>query len=108
MEDQQEQISDIKPEPNEKPLQKKCKNGIWDEPIIGNTFVERQEYLLNSGIRSDVTFLVGKDKAEVKGHKIILSTGSPVFLQMFARDETVSRFSIPEIEPCDFTLFLKV
>ena len=38
--------------------------------------------LMNSKDLSDVTFIVGKKKKIIYGHKTILSLGSPVFRQM--------------------------
>jgi hypothetical protein len=47
---------------------------------------KRFEYLLESGLSSDVTFLVGVEKVEVRAHKFILKIGSPVFEKLFKEE----------------------
>jgi hypothetical protein len=46
--------------------------------------------LLLTGKLSDITFLVGEEKKEVRAHKLILMSRSSVFEALFARWDTTS------------------
>jgi len=68
----------------------------------------RFEYLLQSELWTDVTFVVGQVKLEYKAHKLVLRTGSKVFDNLFHEYSQVNSFEIPDVEPPEFVLFLKV
>jgi hypothetical protein len=70
---------------------------IWQSARL---FEDTNSYILENGILSDVTFLAGKDKVEVKAHKVILASRSPVFYCMFCGSvpETSDSILIPDIE----------
>jgi len=70
----------------------------------------RFEYLLYSELWTDVTFIVGTkpEKLELNAHKLILRTGSKVFDDLFNENEDRTSFEIPDVEPPEFRLLLKV
>lgn len=72
------------------------------------THKERFVYLLDSGINSDVILLVGKNEIPFKAHKLILSTGSPVFQNLLSGTHPAAEIFIPDVEPKPFRLLLNV
>ncbi|XP_038074219.1 BTB/POZ domain-containing protein 6-like [Patiria miniata] len=77
----------------------------------GATVRERNAYLFNNDLMSDVKFLVGpKSGAQrVPAHKYILASGSSVFFAMFYGDlaENQTEIVIPDVEPQAFLTLLK-
>ena len=51
--------------------------------VKATTVQERNEFMFNNELISDVHFLVGKDKLRIPAHKYVLAISSPVFLAMF-------------------------
>ncbi len=77
----------------------------------GATVRERNAYMFNNDLMSDIKFLVGpKNTAQrVPAHKYILASGSSVFFAMFYSDlaENQSKINIPDVEPQAFLTLLK-
>ncbi|XP_071800936.1 BTB/POZ domain-containing protein 6-B-like [Asterias amurensis] len=77
----------------------------------GATVRERNAYMFNNDLMSDIKFLVGpKNTAQrVPAHKYILASGSSVFFAMFYSDlaENQSEINIPDVEPQAFLTLLK-
>jgi BTB/POZ domain-containing protein 1/2 len=73
---------------------------------------ERISYLYNNDILSDISFLVGRSRVKIPGHKFVLAIGSPVFDAMFngplALQETEKIVELPDVEPEAFYALLKV
>ncbi|XP_053374045.1 BTB/POZ domain-containing protein 6-like [Mercenaria mercenaria] len=73
-------------------------------------FEEANWHMLQDGILCDVTFLAGSSKKEeVKAHKFILASRSPVFYAMFCGSlaESSNTVQIPDIEPGIFRDLLR-
>lgn len=71
---------------------------------------ERISYLFNNDTLSDVSFLVGRSRVRIPGHKFVLSIGSPVFDAMFngPLQESERTVELPDVEPEAFLALLKV
>lgn len=65
--------------------------------------------MLDNDVLCDVTFRVGESKTEVKCHKFILVSRSPVFYTMFCRSlaETEDAVDVPDIDPSIWASFLR-
>ncbi|KAL5011650.1 hypothetical protein ScPMuIL_010201 [Solemya velum] len=65
--------------------------------------------MLEHEIACDVTFLLGKTKQEVRAHKFMLISRSPVFSAMFCGPmaETQEQITIPDIAPEVFKILLR-
>ncbi|XP_053373267.1 BTB/POZ domain-containing protein 6-like isoform X1 [Mercenaria mercenaria] len=73
-------------------------------------FEETNRHMLQNGILCDVTFLAGSSKKEeMKAHKFILASRSPVFYAMFCGSlaESSNAIQIPDIEPVIFRELLR-
>jgi len=75
---------------------------------IGAGHEERFNYLLKSGLFSDVEFIVGEKKEVFQAHKLILRTGSKVFDKLFNMEPAKTSFEVPDLEPEAFQILLKV
>ncbi|KAL5016532.1 hypothetical protein ScPMuIL_006121 [Solemya velum] len=75
----------------------------------GKSLMECTEFMLENEIACDVTFLVGEAKDEVRAHKFILISRSPVFSAMFcgAMAETEESISVPDIHADIFRTMLR-
>ncbi|KAL5006992.1 hypothetical protein ScPMuIL_015798 [Solemya velum] len=75
----------------------------------GKCSAECSRYMLEQQIGCDVTFLVGGKRQEVRAHKFILISRSPVFEARFCGPlaETQAAIPIPDIEPETFQLLLR-
>ena len=73
------------------------------------SFEETNWHMLQDEKLCDVTFLVGSSKKEVKAHKFILASRSPVFFAMFCGSlpETSETIEVPDIEPFIFRDLLR-
>ena len=66
------------------------------------------EYMLEHQISCDVTFLVGEGREEVRAHKFVLISRSPVFYAMFDGPlAEKGKVEIPDAEKDIFLLFLR-
>lgn len=81
-------------------------SGVTDWQKTCPTHKERFVYLLDSGINSDVILLVGKNEIPFKAHKLILSTGSPVFQNLLSGTHPAAEIFIKDVEPKPFRLLL--
>ncbi len=68
------------------------------------TIQDTNRNLLLTGKLSDVTFVVGEEKKEVRAHKFILMSRSSVFEAMFERWDSSSSGPI-SVEDADFDAF---
>ncbi|KAL5011543.1 hypothetical protein ScPMuIL_010094 [Solemya velum] len=75
----------------------------------GKTLSECTQFMLEHEIACDVTFLLGETKQEVRAHKFILISRSPVFSAMFCGPMagTQEQITIPDIAPEVFTIVLR-
>lgn len=75
----------------------------------GKTLSECTQFMLEHEIACDVTFLLGDTKQEVRAHKFILISRSPVFSAMFCGPmaETQEQITIPDIAPEVFKIVLR-
>ncbi|KAL5012547.1 hypothetical protein ScPMuIL_011098 [Solemya velum] len=75
----------------------------------GKTLSECTQFMLEHEIACDVTFLLGETKQEVRAHKFILISRSPVFSAMFCGPmaETQEQITIPDIAPEVFKIVLR-
>ncbi|KAL5016781.1 hypothetical protein ScPMuIL_006370 [Solemya velum] len=75
----------------------------------GKSLMECTEFMLENEIACDVTFLTGEAKDEVRAHKFILISRSPVFSAMFcgAMAETEESIPIPHIHADTFRTMLR-
>ncbi|KAL5011646.1 hypothetical protein ScPMuIL_010197 [Solemya velum] len=75
----------------------------------GKTLSECTQFMLEHEIACDVTFLLGETKQEVRAHKFILISRSPVFQAMFCGPmaETQEQITIPDIAPEVFKILLR-
>ncbi|XP_053373266.1 BTB/POZ domain-containing protein 6-like [Mercenaria mercenaria] len=74
------------------------------------SFEQTNWHMLQDGTLCDVTFLVGNEKKEeVKAHKFILVSRSPVFYAMFCGSlaESNHTIQVPDIEPEIFRVLLR-
>ncbi|XP_053373276.1 BTB/POZ domain-containing protein 6-like [Mercenaria mercenaria] len=74
------------------------------------SFEETNRHMLHDGVLCDVTFLAGSSKKEeVKAHKFVMVSRSPVFYAMFCGSlaESSSTVQIPDIEPEIFRELLR-
>ncbi|KAL5017580.1 hypothetical protein ScPMuIL_007169 [Solemya velum] len=75
------------------------------------TITECHQHMLEEGIATDVTFLVGKEKQIVRAHKYMLICRSPVFQAMFCGPQLLlsddNKIVIPDIEPDVFLVLLR-
>ncbi|KAL5017742.1 hypothetical protein ScPMuIL_005173 [Solemya velum] len=74
----------------------------------GKCLAECSRYMLEQQIGCDIVFLVGENRQQIRAHKFILISRSPVFQAMFCGPlaETQSAIPIPDIEPETFQLLL--
>ncbi|KAL5008437.1 hypothetical protein ScPMuIL_014018 [Solemya velum] len=75
----------------------------------GKTLRDCSRYMLENQIGCDVTFLVGQKGQEIRAHKFILISRSPVFQAMLCGPlgEKQTPIPIPDIEPHSFGLILR-
>ncbi|KAL5012584.1 hypothetical protein ScPMuIL_011135 [Solemya velum] len=75
----------------------------------GKTLSECTQFMLEHEIACDVTFLLGETKQEVRAHKFMLISRSPVFSAMFCGPmaETQEQITIPDIAPAVFKILLR-
>ncbi|KAL5011635.1 hypothetical protein ScPMuIL_010186 [Solemya velum] len=75
----------------------------------GKTLSECIQLMLEHEIACDVTFLLGETKQEVRAHKFILISRSPVFSAMFCGPmaETQEQITMPDIAPEVFKILLR-
>lgn len=83
-----------------------------DWQTLKNSVLERNKYMFNNKLLSDVTFLVGHDEEFAKtvpAHKYVLSISSPVFYAMFSGElvEQGKNIRIPDSDPESFLEFLR-
>lgn len=66
--------------------------------------------LANSGMLTDVDFLIGEEKTKISAHKLILALSTPVFKSMFYSPmlESQNVIEIPDCQPEAFQIFLEV
>lgn len=78
---------------------------------MNKSLTSANQHLLDSGKYSDVKFLVGASKVEVKAHKLMLMKRSKVFAAMVDNDQwTESKSGIielPEVNEGVFRVFLQ-
>lgn len=74
-----------------------------------NAFSDTNIYMLENEVLCDVTFRVGVNKTEVKGHKFILASRNRLFFTMFSEphDSTEDALDVPDIEPNIWKSFLR-
>lgn len=70
-----------------------------------STVAERNKYLLNNSLMSDVKFSFPSSQRSIPAHKHVLASSSPVFFAMFYGDLADSRDTV-EITDCDPDIFL--
>jgi len=80
----------------------------WRNIGTGSALPQRLGYILESGLFSDVSVIVGEKRKLFNVHKIILRIGSRIFDELFEADEGKTSFGIPDLEPEEFSLLLKV
>lgn len=70
---------------------------LWQYSAL---YEDTNTYMLENEVLCDVTFLVGEAKEEMKCHKYILVSRSPVFYTMFCGSvpETTGRVVVPDID----------
>ncbi|KAL5012972.1 hypothetical protein ScPMuIL_011523 [Solemya velum] len=75
----------------------------------GKSLSECTQFMLEHEIACDVTFILGETKQEVRAHKFILISRSPVFSAMFCGSlvETQEPITIPDIAPEVFKILLR-
>lgn len=66
----------------------------------------RFEYLLNSNIATDVTFFIGPEKFEIKGHSIMFIIASSVFLKKFPKSNDF-QIAFPDLTVESFQSFMQ-
>lgn len=66
-------------------------------------------HMLEKEILCDVKFVVGEEKQEIKCHKYVLASRSPVFYTMFCGSlpEKDDDIVVPDIKPSIWKLFLQ-
>jgi len=65
--------------------------------------------LVESGELTDVKFLIGEKKVEIRAHKLILALSSPVFTSMFYSPyESQNVIEIPDCQPEAFQAMIQV
>jgi hypothetical protein len=79
----------------------------WRTGKTGSSHAKRFQHILQSGLWSDVTFIVGEENAEIRAHKLILCTGSQFFSTMFGGQKVQNCYRFPD-EPEAFSQLLKV
>lgn len=70
-----------------------------------STVAERNKYLLNNSLMSDVKFSFPSSQRSIPVHKHVLAISSPVFFAMFYGDLADGRDTV-EITDCDPDIFL--
>ena len=70
-----------------------------------NTLLERNKYMFNNPLMSDIKFAFPDTKRTIPAHKYVLAISSPVFFAMFYGDLAESRDTI-NITDCDPDIFL--
>ena len=70
-----------------------------------NTVLERNKYMFNNALLSDVKFAFPDTKRTIPAHKYVLAISSPVFFAMFYGDVAESRDPI-NITDCNPDIFL--
>jgi hypothetical protein len=66
---------------------------------LGKTLSDRLHHMLNNQLMCDVTFRVGSTKTQIKSHKFMLASASPVFYRMFTGQMAKKRYvCIQDIE----------
>lgn len=74
----------------------------------GKALPERLVYMLTNEVLADVKFIVGSDHTEVKAHKNIVASASPVFFAMFAGPlAEQTEVAVPDIEADIFKQMLR-
>jgi len=69
---------------------------VWQH---SESFASTNAYILDNNILCDVTLLAGADKHEVKCHRVILASRSPVFCTMFCGSlPETGVVEIPDVE----------
>ena len=73
------------------------------------TLRERNEYMFNNELLSDIHFLVGRNKVKVPAHKYVLAISTPVFFAMLHGQmaEKSSEIKITDSEPEAFLELLR-
>ncbi|XP_071145748.1 BTB/POZ domain-containing protein 6-like [Mytilus edulis] len=75
----------------------------------GKALPERLVYMLTNEVLADVKFIVGSDHTEVKAHKNIIASASPVFFAMFAGPlAEQTEVAVPDIEADIFKQMLRL
>lgn len=84
-----------------------------DEPPTRASFRERNKFMVNNNLLSDVTFIVkdsdGDKEITVYAHKYVLAVGSPVFFTMFygaLATEGAQEIHLPDCDADSFKEFL--
>jgi len=80
----------------------------WRETEGGDPHFKRFEFLFETMLWTDVTFIVGTDRTEFLAHKLILRTGSIVFDNIFNKNPTTPSFEIRDVNPIEFEILLRV
>lgn len=71
---------------------------------IGKSLPDRMNHMLTHQLLCDVTFLVGSEKAQIRAHKFMLASSSPVFYSMFEGPMAEKgEVAVIDIEPKIFT-----
>ncbi|KAJ3438658.1 btb (poz) domain-containing 2a-related [Anaeramoeba flamelloides] len=75
---------------------------------------QKLKTLLNNPEMADVQFIVGKERIEIYGHKLLLSVSSPIWKTMFysskwkeVNNKMISKVEIPDIDPESFLSILE-
>ena len=74
-----------------------------------NTLLERNKYMFNNSLMSDIKFAFPDTKTTIPAHKYVLAISSPVFFAMFYGDLAENRdtINITDCEPDIFLHFLR-
>lgn len=85
-----------------------------DWQIGKETVLDRNRFMFNKSLMSDITFVVrdgkdGEDRRHIPAHKYVLATSSPVFYAMFYGNlaEKSSEIHLPDTDSSSFLEFLK-
>ena len=73
------------------------------------TILDTNQFLLETGKLSDITFIIGEEEQRIDAHKLILASRSPVFEVMFQRwNPKDSEIILTDTTLPTFKHFLKV
>ncbi|XP_058827459.1 BTB/POZ domain-containing protein 6-like [Topomyia yanbarensis] len=75
-------------------------------PIHHEPGTDRREFLINNGVMSDVTFLVGPDRQRIYGHKLILMSAADHFFGLF-QNSKATEIPLEDVEPSVFLDILR-